>query len=159
MFGWWKKRRSKKRTLKVHLSEEEYQLLLSVASRNGKSPVQWAQEMVMGSISLGARKKLSLESRARAVMGVAYQHLDLQDSLHPTEALQLAEEPEAPKRIRTGNTEHPCHFLDKVVDPMWTGQCSGICAHSSQEGRICHWTPERATECDLYEAKRFGKQA
>lgn len=159
MFGWWKNRKSKKRTLKVKVTQEQYQLLLSVASRNGKSLVQWAQEILMASISLGAKKRLLLESRGRAVMGAAFQHLDQQDSLHPAEAMQLAEEPEAPKRIRTGSIDHPCHFLDKVVDPMWTGQCSGICAHSSQSGRICHWTPDRANECDLYEAKRLKKRA
>jgi hypothetical protein len=49
---------------------------------------------------------------------------------------------------------HPCHHLSGEKPAHFQGNdCSGICQHSSQTGRVCFWPSQTASNCPVFTPK------
>lgn len=156
IWKWLKERRRKKRSLKLNVTQQEYNAFRQLASEANKSPEQWAKERLLAQIPSHYQERRLLEARRRAAMGTVFSQLDLQDSLHPTEAMQTVADAVPPLKVLNN---HPCQFLDPTPPPNLERACSGVCREASQGGRVCFWTPTMAKECLTFKSKYASKTA
>lgn len=177
------KKKTKEPSLQLQLSPVELQALEEAAGRNSVSVTEYARVVLVSSLPLNTQKNLMSISVPNAeptptslIEQARNRENDRSVERSPTRlpttvpSVQTPARRSAPSSPQGGTArdrkpapmslpqvppgDHPCFNLSKDNIPgHLTGQCQGLCQHSSQRGRICYWPPTSASNCDVFESK------
>lgn len=146
---------SKTVKLKVEMTEEEFTSVKGIA---GELDVgEWAKEVLLSFVRAGANK-----AAHSSTMNEAYRQLDVMEETghqpipdQPSPSPTPATAP-PPKAAYENVAGHPCVFLAaQHVQNFRPGECSGVCQHGSQTGKICFWASQAANQCPNFEPRIF----
>lgn len=133
----------------LELSAPELALLLSWSSKNGQSLAEWSRKALLEAVPRAERVRVLTSVRSGGAVDAAFEALDYLDE---NEAyIPRSKVPPTAQPIRKLDG-HPCGYLNAQDKPahFQTGECSGLCLHPEQKGRVCFWAAENATQCPKF---------
>lgn len=148
--------------LSLDLGPAKLAMLREWAKTQGMPFESWAERTLMDAVPVSLRQRW-LQNGGIDALDRVFLALDADDAaaLPPNvfgfapkyKPLPVVQEPE--EKVQKIEVQgHPCfHLSGEFPSHFKPGECSGVCMHRSQQGRVCFWPSQTARNCQVFEPK------